>query len=167
MDLTQRDKSLRLLKADHPPVTNTCFLLTNNTYKRDIGRAVDNLQLIVNAAKHGVDLSKFRHGIDGQSLERIELLRLISKKSKATIPQLISVLEQKPTQGQTDLYFDYWSFIIGLFQYADRHISTDIAKVGSIPRTVHCTSGLPGEFATINLYNGWPHAQHHEAEQDT
>jgi hypothetical protein len=63
-----------------------------------VERATENLQLVLNAALHGIDRSKFKQDVHGVLLNRAELLKLTSRKRNATLRELLAALEQNLTQ---------------------------------------------------------------------
>ena len=100
----------RFLNADDTPFTNIFLTRGEGSQPRDIERTTENLLLVSNAALHGIDRSKFKVGDKGKLLSRAELLKLTSKKPKATFCQLLAVIEDHLVQEAPALCFDFDGF---------------------------------------------------------
>jgi hypothetical protein len=102
--------SPRRLTMDDMPVTNIVALRSIEANVRHVERSADNLELVLNAALHGIDRSKFKQDQEGNLVSRNELLKLTSRKPKATICQILAVLEERLVQEAPTLCFDFCGF---------------------------------------------------------
>ncbi|KAF7509992.1 hypothetical protein GJ744_007306 [Endocarpon pusillum] len=94
--IIRRQKSIRMLDPDDLPITSIFFARGINPQIRDIERTTENLKTVLTAALHGVDGAKFKQDDYGKLVNRAELLKRTSKKPKATMRQLLVVLEENP-----------------------------------------------------------------------
>lgn len=91
-------RRVQLLETHDIPFANILCARCAEPDIRDVERATENLQLVLNAALHGIDRSKFKQDVHGVLLNRAELLKLTSRKQNATLRELLATLEQTLTQ---------------------------------------------------------------------
>lgn len=106
----RRGEGNRYLEVDCLPFTNIFLARGIGSNVRDLGRTVESLELFLNGALHGVDRSQLKLDGTGKIISRVELKRFGNRKPKATLCQLLAVLEKELTQELPVLYFDFCRF---------------------------------------------------------
>ncbi len=145
--------NLRMLDQDDIPVTNIFFARGLTPQARDIERTTENLETVLTAALHGVDRGKFRQDDDGKLINRSELLKRTSRMPRATMSQLLLVLEENLVREETALHFDYYGFRIVCC-----NLLKDIARQIR-PVWIHATGtepydgGLPTQLLIYQILN--------------
>jgi hypothetical protein len=92
------------------PVTIVIAPRSIKSNTRHVERSTENVETVLNAALHGIDRSKFKQDSKEDLISGNEMLKLTSKTPKATICQLLAVLEEQLMQEAPTLYFDFCGF---------------------------------------------------------
>jgi hypothetical protein len=68
------------------------------SHPQDVERTAEDLEVVLNAALHGIDRSKFKTDFKGKLVHRAELMKLTIWKPKPTFRQLLVALEDNLMQ---------------------------------------------------------------------
>ena len=146
--------TIRMLDPDDLPITSLFFARGTRPQLPDIERTTENLETVLTAALHGVDRAKFKHDKNGTLVNRVELLKRTSRKPKATMRQLLVVLEENLMREQTALHFDHYGFRIvccNLLKAVARQIRSVWIHATGIEPDNGCE--LPTQLLTYQMLN--------------
>ena len=128
---------------------------------RDIERTAENLDLVLHAALHGIDRSKFKQDLAGKIVNRAELPKLTSRKPKATLRQILAVLEQNLEQEVPIFVFR--------FQWHPNRLSDafaeDCCTCNASLGTSYCNGPIRGQLHTSGIHAPIRDTRQGEAQQ--
>lgn len=149
------DRSVRELYVDATPFANLFSEHKSESLSRANERRLETLDLVLNAAVHGVNPSKFKRYADATLIHRAELFKAMSKNPKATLCERLGLLANKLEQETPVLYFDFYGLRITcarLLKAINQHIDAVWSRATGMPPPSEEWTSVPAFMVALRIF---------------